>query len=100
MSAHVQFSSYAKVQADHAVKRAYAALATAERSSFDELLAAVRRHTTIRVCPPVVEALRNIARFAPSYVRPLLEWKGDHGTMYPVIDSLAQHLLAGHRVPR
>ena len=100
MSAHVRFSSYAKLQTDHAVRRAYAALAAGERSSFDELLMAARARSTVRVCPVVVAALRNIARFAPSYVRPLTEWTGEGGTMYPVIDSLAQHLLARHRVPR
>jgi len=100
MSAHAQFSSYAKLQADRAVKRAFAALGAAERSSFDELLAVVRTRTNIRICPTVLEALRNIARFGPNYVRPLPEWRGDHDSIYPVIDSLAQHLLAVHRVPR
>jgi hypothetical protein len=100
MSAHARFASHAKVLVDHAVKRAYAALGAAERSSFDELLAAVRARTTIRVCPTVVEALRNVARFAPNHVRPLSEWRGDRGSIYPVIDSLVQHLLARHRVPR
>src|SRR5262249_12093735 len=100
MSAHARFSSHAKRTTDHAVKRAYAALAVEERPRFAELLLAVRTRSTMRMCPAAVAALRNIARFARSHLRPLAEWAGASGTMYPVVDSLAQHLLARHPVPR
>src|SRR5438270_8100068 len=100
MYAHAQFRRHAKLEADRAVKRAYAALGAAERPSFDELLLAVRTRSAIPVGPTVIEPLRNLARFASSRVRPLREWSGDGGAMYAVIDSLAQHLLARHRVPR
>ena len=100
MSAHALFSTHAKLQTDRAIRQVYAALAPGERSSFDELLAAVRTRTRILVSPAVVVALRNIARFAPQYVRSVQEWQGEYGSAYLVIDSLAEHLLARHRVPR
>ena len=100
MSANARFSSYARKTTDHAVSHAYACLAGEERASFTELLDAVRRRTTVRMCPPVVAALHNVARFAPHHVRPLAEWKGGGGAMYPVVHALVQHLLAVHEVPR
>lgn len=100
MSAHARFSSYVRRATDRAVTRAYTDLAREDQPAFAELLDAVRRRSTVRVCPISVAALRNIARFAWGYLRPLTEWTGAAGTMYPVIDSLAQHLFARHRVPR
>ncbi len=100
MSANARFSSYARKTTDHAVSHAYACLAGEERASFTELLDAVRRRTTVRMCPPVVAALHNVARFAPRHVRPLADWKGGGGAMYPVVHALVQHLLAVHEVPR
>ena len=82
-----------------AVTRAYAALAGGDRHAFADLLQAVRTRAVVQVCPMVISALRNVARFAASYVRPLSDWPGATGTMYPVIDSLVQHLLARYPVP-
>ena len=95
-----QFPRHAKRVADGAVKRAYATLEEPCRAAFTELLQAVRTRTTVEICPRLVAALRNIARFADHYVRALDEWPGVEGTVYPVVHALSQHLLARHPVPR
>jgi hypothetical protein len=100
MSANARFSSHAKHVTDRAVSRAFSELAPEERARFAELLLAVRTRSTAQVCPVLVSALRNIARFGPWYVRPLAGWSGATGTRYPVVHSLVQHLLAPHPVPR
>ncbi|HEY7372578.1 MAG TPA: hypothetical protein VIF57_10500 [Polyangia bacterium] len=100
MPAHAKFSSYARRAADRAVGRAYAELAPAARGAFAELVLAVRTRSTARIDPPIVAALRNLARHAAGTLRPLDEWAGARGTMYPVIHSLARHLLARYGVPR
>jgi PcfJ-like protein len=100
MSAHARFSSYVRRTTDRAVTSAYTNLTREDRPAFAELLDAVRKRSALRMCPVSVAALRNIARFSSGYLRPLTEWTGAVGTMYPVIESLAQHLLARYRVPR
>jgi hypothetical protein len=100
MSAHATFSRHARQAADRAVTRAYADLRPDDRGAFADLLLAVRIRSTARIDPPVVAALRNIARHAAGYRRPLDEWTGLRSTMYPVIHALAQHLLARYAVPR
>lgn len=100
MSPHARLSSFVKQTNDRAVSRAYSDLAREERPTFTALLDAIRTRSTVRVCPAVAAALRNLARFGPRYLRPLADWPGARGTMYPVVDSLAQHLLARYRVPR
>ena len=100
MYANTRFSSYAKRATDRVITRAYAALSTEERNTFADLLHAVRTRAVVRVCPMVVSALRNIARFAAAYVRRLEDWPGAAGTRYPVVDSLVQYLLARHALAR
>jgi hypothetical protein len=100
MSVDTRFSSHAKRVTDEAVSGAYATLAACERAPFADLLAALRTRATVRSSPAVVRVARNVARFAGWYVRPLSSWRGAEGTIYPVVHSLAQHLLARHQVPR
>ena len=49
---------------------------------------------------PGVEALVNLARFAPAHVRQASAWRGSETGWQGAIASLAQHLLGRYRVPR
>jgi hypothetical protein len=47
-----------------------------------------------------VEALVNLARFAPVHVRPVTSWTGSEASWPGVVSSLARHVIGPYAVPR
>lgn len=104
MSDPVLFARHAKLRVDRAIHRAYRDLAhdRAATEALSQLLGCIRRRPSLLRRPDafaVVDAVRNLARWAPHYVRPPSAWPGCSGSRYPVVASLARHLLGEYPVP-
>jgi hypothetical protein len=99
---------HGKLRIDHAISQAYSRLATdvCVRSTFNELLYAVRKRSPRLLDAPLVdghhpgvEALVNLARFADAHVRTLASVPRCEDSWRANINSLAQHLLSAYRIP-
>ena len=99
---------HAKLRTDRAISQAYIRLAAdaRARATFNELLRSIRGRSPRLLDAPVidgrhlgVEALVNLARFADAYVRTTEDWTGSSASWRGCVNSLAQHLLSGYRIP-
>ncbi len=107
MSSHVLFVRRHKQQTDRAISLAFARLATDARgwALFSELLQSVRQRAPHLLMARVdhghhsgVEALVNLSRYAPAYIRPLARWSGCDAAWRPAVRCLAQHLVGKYSV--
>ena len=109
MSSPVSFARHEKLRTDRAISSAYAELRTRPlaMAAFAQLLAIVRERSSLLdasklrgLVRPQIDALRNLARFAQSFLRPPDAWQPLGDSRFTILDSLAQHLLARYPVPR
>jgi hypothetical protein len=99
---------YHKHQTDHAIRGAYAQLATdiAAVAAFHELLYWARKRAPRLLDAPVVtgqhlgvEALVNLSRFRGTHIRRATDWTGTISSWRPAVSSLAHHLVCKYEVP-
>jgi PcfJ-like protein len=103
------FVRHQKRQTDRAISEAYSHLGGDPRirQAFSTLLDYVRMRSArlfeaslVDGRHPGVAALFHLSRFAGAYIRPLSTWGGCDGSWRSCVNSLAQHLVAQHPVPR
>ena len=99
---------HGKLRTDRAISEAYIRLAAdvRARAPFNELLRCIRDRSPRLLDAPVidgrhlgVEALVNMARFSNAYLRTIEDWTGSSASWRGGVNSLAQHLLSGYRIP-
>lgn len=101
------FARHHRLQVDRCLSRAYARLeGEPARQEFDRLLRAIRARAprVLEARPlgahhPGVEALVQLARVAPSFLRTPEDWSGSAASWQGGVHALAQHLVCAHPVP-